>query len=77
MSMYNYIQTDSNGLIFHVLESGKQADSGSSLIQVDAYDVSYLGRYYLDGAIGPAPSEGHQWRWNTETEEFEEVALPA
>lgn len=77
MSMFYYIQTDANGLIFSCFESTKQAASDQTeLIAVDAYEPSYCGRYYLNGAIGPAPQAGHMWQWNADTSQFEEVAIP-
>lgn len=77
MSMFYYIQTDENGLIFHHFESSKQAASGQTdLIQVDSLDSSYCKRYYLNGAIGPAPQDGYMWQWNADTSQFEEVAIP-
>lgn len=76
-SMYKYIQTDANGFIFSHFESTKQASAEQTeLIAVDDYDPSYCGRYYLDGAIGPAPQAGYTWQWNADTGQFEEVAIP-
>ena len=75
--MFYYIQTDSNGFIFSHFESTKQASAEQTeLIAVDEYDPSYCGRYYLDGAIGPAPREGFYWAWNADSSQFQEVAIP-
>ena len=72
--MYYYIETDSNGFIFSHFESSKAAPAEQAqLIEVAEYDPAYCGRYYLDGAIGPAPRDGYYWLWNAETEGFEEV----
>ena len=77
MSMFFYIETDENGLIFSCFQSSKQAGSESGgLIQVDAHDTSYCGRYYLNGEVGPAPRDGYYWSWNSGTSQFEEVAIP-
>tara|TARA_Y100000004_G_C8745007_1_gene339935 strand:- start:25 stop:264 length:240 start_codon:yes stop_codon:yes gene_type:complete len=76
MTMYNYFQTDSNGLIFHIFESDKQASSEQTeLIPVDTYDPSYCGRYYLNGEIGPAPRDGYYWVWNADTNQFVETLI--
>ena len=75
MTFYNYIQVDLNGLIFSTFESSKQASADQTeLILVDNYDPSNLGRYYLNGEIGPAPRDGYVWAWNPETEQFEEIS---
>ena len=60
MSMYYYIQVDSNGFIEGTFESSKQASpEQTELIQVDRYDPDYCGRYYLNDEIGPAPRDGY------------------
>ena len=75
--MFSYIETDENGLIFSCLESSVEAGSESAgLIQIDEYDPSYCGRYYLNGEVGPAPRDGYYWAWNSDTSQFEEVAIP-
>lgn len=75
--MFYYIQTDENGFIFSHFESTKQAPADQTeLISVNDYDPSYVGRYYLNGQIGPAPQDGYMWQWNADTSQFEEVAIP-
>ena len=75
--MYYYIQTDENGFIFNHFESTKEkSPEQTELIEVDAFDPSYGGRYYLNGEIGPAPREGHYWTWNAETNQPVETPFP-
>ena len=76
--MYYYIQLDEHGQIFQHFESSKEkAPEQTELIEVDKYDSTYAGRYYLNGEIGPAPQEGHYWRWDEDTSQFVETALLA
>ena len=78
MKMFNYIQIDENGLIYSHFESSKQASpEQTELILVDEYNPDYCGRYYLNDAIGPAPSDGYMWQWNTDASQFEEVIISA
>ena len=78
MAMYFYIQTDENGFVHTHFESTKQkAVEQADLIEVDTYDESFCGRYYLDGEMGPAPQDGYKWQWNADTSQFEEVAIPS
>ena len=75
--MFSYIQVDSNGFIGGTFESSKQAaPEQTDLIQVDSYDPTYCGRYYLNGEIGPAPREGYYWRWDEDTSQFVETLFP-
>jgi hypothetical protein len=75
--MYYYIQTDENGFIFSHFESTKEkAPEQTELIEVDTYDTSYAGRYYLNGEIGPAPREGYSWTWDVETSQPVETPIP-
>lgn len=75
--MFYYIAVDSNGFIGGAFESSKQAaPEQTDLIQVDRYDPTYCGRYYLNGEIGPAPREGYYWRWDEDTNQFVETLFP-
>jgi len=75
--MYYYIQTDENGLIFSHFESSKEkSPEQTELIEVDTYDSSYCGRYYIDGTIGAAPRDGYRWEWNSDTSQFVETPIP-
>lgn len=74
MSMYYYIQTDENGYVFSHFEASKEkAPEQIELIEVDRYDPSLCGRYYLNGEFGPAPSEGNYWKWDSDTSQFVET----
>lgn len=74
MSMYYYIQTDENGYVFSHFEASKEkAPEQTELIEVDRYDPSLCGRYYLNGEFGPAPSEGNYWKWDSDTSQFVET----
>lgn len=76
--MYYYIQTDENGFVYHHFESAKEkSPEQTELIEVDTYDPSYCGRYYIDGAMGDAPREGYYWAWNVETSQPVETLIPS
>ena len=77
MKFFYYIQTDENGFITGHFESTKQAaPEQTELIEIDRYDPSIAGRYYLNGEIGPEPQEGHYWRWDEDANEFIETPFP-
>ena len=77
MSFYTYINVDPNGLIIGTFESTKEAGpEQTELIAVDSYDPSNCGRYYQNGSIGPAPQDGHYWRWDEDTSQFVETPIP-
>ena len=74
--MFYYIQTDENGYCFHHFESAvEKAPEQTELIEVDAYDTSYCGRYYVNGEFGPVPQDGHYWRWDEDANQFIETPL--
>ena len=74
--MYYYIQTDENGYIHtHFESSGEKAPEQTELIAVDSYDPSICGRYYINGEVGPEPSEGNYWKWDSESSQFVETSL--
>ena len=75
--MRYYIQTNENGFVYHHFESNKEKSSNQNeLIEVDTYDPSYCGRYYIDGKMGAAPREGYYWEWNAETNQPVETLIP-
>lgn len=74
--MYYYIQTDENGYVHSHFESSKEkAPEQTELIEIDRYDPSLCGRYYLDGEFGPAPRDGYWWRWDEDTSQFVETSF--
>jgi hypothetical protein len=70
--MYYYADLDENGLITSLIQCSIPAEN-SLLFEIPSYDLSLLGRYVIDGQLGPAPSEGNGWVWNDETDSFEMV----
>lgn len=75
--MFYYIQLDQNGVCFNHFESTKEkAPEQTELIEVDTFDTSYCGRYYLNGEFGPEAQEGHYWRWDEDTSQFVETPYP-
>ncbi len=69
--MYCYAELDNHGLVIALLQCSIPVPSSDEFFEIPSYDLGFIGRYVINGVLGPVPAAGMHWVWSDSANSFE------